>query len=73
MIFKLIVAGLSTILLYDELLVEFLEKGGNDLRGDYDYHHSTAGNQHVVLIILICIAVLGLAGLLIGLNILDHL
>jgi hypothetical protein len=73
MILKVLVNGLSTILLYDELLVEFLVKGGVDLGGDYDYHHSTAGSQHIVLIILICICVLGLAGLLIGLNILDHL
>lgn len=43
------------------------------MRGDYDYHHSTAGNQHVALIIVIMVCVLGLAGLLVGLNILDHL
>jgi hypothetical protein len=43
------------------------------LRGDYDYHHSTAGNQHTVTIVLIVLVMLALGGLFIGLNILDHL
>ncbi|DAD51802.1 TPA_asm: hypothetical protein [ssRNA phage Gerhypos.1_31] len=43
------------------------------MRGDYDYHHSTAGTQHVVTIVLIVIAFVALAGLFVGLNILDHL
>ena len=43
------------------------------LRGDYDYNHATAGTFHAVTVILIVIAFLALAGLFLGLNILDHL
>ena len=39
----------------------------------YDYHHSTAGHQHAVMVILIIFCVMALGGLFIGLNILDHL
>jgi len=43
------------------------------LRGDYDYHHATSGQQHAVTIFLIVIVMCVLGGLFIGLNILDHL
>ncbi len=42
------------------------------MRGDYDYNHASAGQQHAVLIILIIFAMIALGGLFIGLNILDH-
>nr|QDH89128.1 MAG: hypothetical protein H3BulkLitter17903_000003 [Leviviridae sp.] len=73
MVLKVVIKGLSSILLNVEILEEFLEKGGSDLRGDYDYHHSTAGVQHTVTILIIVLGTLALAGLFLGLNILDHL
>ena len=43
------------------------------MRGDYDYNHATSGHQFAVVMFIIIICALGLGGLFIGLNILDHL
>lgn len=39
----------------------------------YDYNHATSGTQHAVMVILIIAVVCILGGLMIGLNVLDHI
>ena len=41
-------------------------------KNGYDYNHSSLHSLHIVTIIVIVFAVLGMGGLVFGLNILDH-
>lgn len=43
------------------------------MRGDFDYHHVTSGNQFLAIIIVILASVIGLAGLTLGLVLLTSI
>ena len=44
-----------------------------DRNRGYDYNHATSGTNHAVTVILIVAIMVILGGLIVGLNILDHL